>query len=197
MSPRAGLDIHIILNKAAALIDEQGLEQLSLGALAKALHIRTPSLYNHIAGLANLRVMLAVHGIRRLYNEMLHASAGRSGDEAVRSLSSAYVNFARSHPGLYDATFRSPNPGDGELNQAQHEIVSLVLQVLEGYGLQGDEGLHRVRGLRSLLHGFASIEQMGGFGLPLETDKSLHILLDTYIAGLRAAGQRGDDGISL
>ena len=38
---------------------------------------------------------------------------------------------------------------------------------------------------RSICHGFASIEQQGGFGLPLDLDISLHVLLETFIKGLR------------
>lgn len=52
------------------------------------------------------------------------------------------------------------------------------------YDLSHDTVLHLVRGLRSILHGFTSIEQMGGFGLPLDLDQSFTILLDTYIKGI-------------
>ncbi len=40
-----------------------------------------------------------------------------------------------------------------------------------------------VRGLRSLVHGFATLELAGGFGLPLEMDESFHYLIQTLING--------------
>ncbi|GGF95210.1 TetR/AcrR family transcriptional regulator [Paenibacillus abyssi] len=186
MSPRMGLDLPTILQKAGEIVDEKGLDHLSLGELARRLQIRTPSLYNHIEGLEALRQKLAIHGLHNLHERMVYAAVGRSGDEAVRALSEAYVSFARNHPGLYDATFRAPETDDPELQQAQHKVVELVVQVLQVYGLKDEAALHTVRGFRSILHGFASIELAGGFGLPLDLDKSFLLLIDTFLAGIHS-----------
>ncbi len=56
--------------------------------------------------------------------------------------------------------------------------------VLESYGLRGDEATHAIRGLRSLLHGFVSLEAAGGFGLPLDLDESFTRLVRVFAAGL-------------
>lgn len=102
-------------------------------------------------------------------------------DEAIHALGEAYVAFVRKHPGLYEATFLR----DEEVRKAGDGIVKLCLQVLQQYGLEGENALHATRGFRSICHGFASIEQQGGFGLPLDLDTSLHVLLETFIKGLR------------
>lgn len=192
MSPRIGLDLSTLLQTAVELVDEQGIDSLSLGELAKKLNIRTPSLYNHVDGLPDLKQKLSLHGVRKLYDRMAEAVSGVSGDDAVRSLSYAYVSFARQHPGLYEATFRAPSPTDPELQTAQHGVVEVVVRVLETYGLKDDLALHMVRGLRSLLHGFASIEQAGGFGLPLDLDKSFKLLVDTFLAGIHGRVKGGE-----
>ena len=44
--------------------------------------------------------------------------------------------------------------------------------VLRGYGLDGDDAVDATRALRSALHGFVSLEQAGGFGLPVDVDRS-------------------------
>src|SRR5260221_8231667 len=46
MSHRAGLDRSTVVEAAAKLVDEEGIEQLTLGRLAERLGVRTPSLYN-------------------------------------------------------------------------------------------------------------------------------------------------------
>jgi len=56
--------------------------------------------------------------------------------------------------------------------------------VLKPYHLPEDEALHAVRSLRSILHGFASLEQKGGFGMPLSTDETLDFLIRTFVLGL-------------
>ncbi|WP_416150792.1 WHG domain-containing protein [Salipaludibacillus sp. HK11] len=187
---RKGLDIPIILRKATQLIDENGLDQISIGSLAKELEVRPPSLYNHLKGLDELKQRLAVYGVEKLYDYMVEAAVGRSKDDAVRALSKAYVRFGHEHPGLYEATFRAPNRSDSELQQAQEAVVQLIVRVFESYGLKGEMALHTVRGLRSLLHGFISIEQMDGFGLPLDLDESFSIIIDTYLEGIDSIAKR-------
>src|SRR5579864_8016152 len=66
MAHRAGLDQTGVIDAAARLIDEEGLEQLSLGRLAERLGVRTPSLYNHVAGLPGLKRDLALYCLRDL-----------------------------------------------------------------------------------------------------------------------------------
>jgi hypothetical protein len=50
--------------------------------------------------------------------------------------------------------------------------------------LEEEAALHVARGLRSIFHGFSSIEQRGGFGLPLDIDLSYRMLIDTYLEGV-------------
>ncbi len=41
-----------------------------------------------------------------------------------------------------------------------------------------------MRGLRSIVHGFVSLEMTGGFGMPVGLDASFNWLIRTFIAGL-------------
>src|SRR2546428_295193 len=66
MSRRVGLDHATVVEAAAKLVDEEGLDQLSLGRLAERLGVRTPSLYNHVAGLPGLKHDLAIYCLRDL-----------------------------------------------------------------------------------------------------------------------------------
>jgi AcrR family transcriptional regulator len=184
MSPRIGLDLSTILQTATEIADKDGLDAVTLATLAKKLGIRPPSLYNHIEGLHGLRKQLAVYGLEQLYKTMAQAAIGRSGDDAVHALGNAYVTFARTHPGLYEATLQAPDPQDTDLQRASQEIVSLTLRVLHAYDLDDETALHAVRGLRSMFHGFASLEQKGGFGLPLDHDVTLRFLIDTFLTGI-------------
>lgn len=184
MSPRIGLDLQTILLAAAELADMHGIDGVTLASLANKLDIRSPSLYNHVNGLPGLRQKLAIYGLGQLLAVMTRAAVGRTKDDAVRALGEAYVSFARTHPGLYDATLRAPDPQDPDVQRAGGEIVDLVLRVLSAYGLENDAALHAVRGLRSILHGFVSLEQRGGFGLPLDLQVSLRLLIDTFLAGI-------------
>jgi len=182
--PRIGLDLTTILEAAGEIADLHGVHEVTLANLAKKLGIRPPSLYNHFEGLPGLRKQLAIHGIDRLYEVMADAAIGVSGTEAVLAISKAYVNFARKHPGIYEATLFAPDPEDEDVQQAGTKIVDLSVRVLQAYRLEGDLALHTVRGLRSILHGFSSLEQRGGFKLSLDLDESLMIILKAFLAGI-------------
>jgi AcrR family transcriptional regulator len=183
--PRTGLDTAALLQATAELADRNGLESVTLASLAQRLDIRSPSLYNHVKGLSDLRLKLAVHALDKLHDVLLRSAVGLSGDEAVRALGQAYVGFVRSHPGLYEATQLAADMKNPEMQRVgKFKIVDLVVRVLAYYDLEGEASLHAVRVLRSLLHGFASLEQHGGFGLPLDLDRTLELLIDTFLAGI-------------
>lgn len=175
-----------IIQSAAEIADSEGLDQVTLAALAKKLGIKSPSLYNHIEGMAGLRRELAIYGVEKLRETVFMASVGKSGEKAIYSIGLAYVNFVRRHPGLYEATMPVSSEYNERLQEVSDEIVNLLLLVLEEFNLERDEALHTVRGLRSLVHGFASLELKKGFGLDLSLEESLEEILKIFLAGLKA-----------
>jgi hypothetical protein len=114
---------------------------------------------------------------------------GKARADAILALAHAYRAFAKERPGLYAASLRAPDPGDLAHCAASDDILAILRAVLEGYGLRDDVAVHTIRGLRSLLHGFVSLELGGGFGLPLDVDESFVRLVRVFIAGL--PGQDG------
>src|ERR671916_238881 len=188
VSPRAGLGREVVVEAAASLADEKGLEAVTLSGLASELGIRTPSLYNHVAGLGGLRRELALMGVHELGQRLSRAAAGKAADEGIFGLAQAYRGFVKERPGLYAATVRSyrlSHPDDPELAQAEGRAFEPVLAVLASYGLSGEEALHAARGLRSVAHGFATLEVAGGFGIALDPEESFVRLLRAFAAGLR------------
>ena len=198
MARRPGLDRAVIAREAALLADSCGFHALSLAELAGRLGVRPPSLYNHVANLAAIERDLAVLGVRELGARLARAAVGKAGDDAVYALAQAYRTFVHERPGLYAATERAPAPDDEEWRMAGAEVVAIVQATLDGYGLRGDDAIHALRALRSFIHGFATLEQGGGFGIPLDLDESFRRLLAIYVAGVRAtSGQATTQGQEL
>ena len=184
MSHRAGLDQASVVEAAVKLIDEEGIEQLSLGRLAEHLGVRTPSLYNHVAGLPGLKHDLTLYCLHDLLDLILRATVGKSRAEAIFALANAYQAYAREAPGRYALTVQAPDPGDQEVHALAQQIVDVVRAVLAPYGLSEEDAIHAIRGLRSIVHGFISLEVAGGFGMPIDLDASFHWLINLFIAGL-------------
>ena len=192
MSRRAGLDQETVVEAAAKLVDEEGIEQLSLGRLAERLGIRTPSLYNHVAGLPGLKHDLALYCLRDVLNHLLHATIGKSRAEAIFAFANAYRAYARKTPGRYALTLQAPDPGDRELQAVAQQIIEVALVILEPYKLGEEEAIHAIRGLRSIVHGFISLEAAGGFAMPVNLDVSFHWLINVFVAGLDQPMMIGD-----
>lgn len=184
MSRRAGLDHEAVVEAAAKLVDEEGIDQLSLGHLAERLDIRTPSLYNHVSGLAGLKHDLALYCLRDLLNHATRATIGKSRAEAIVALADAYRSFARKTPGRYTLTQQAPDPGDLESQALAQQVVDVVRAILVPYRLSDEDAIHAIRGLRSIVHGFVSLEVTGGFGLPVDLDASFNWLINVFVAGL-------------
>ena len=184
MSHRAGLDQASVVEAAVKLIDEEGIEQLSLGRLAERLGVRTPSLYNHVAGLPGLKHDLTLYCLHDLLDLILRATVGKSRAEAIFALANAYRAYAREAPGRYALTVQAPDPGDQEVQALAQQLVDVVRAVLAPYRLSEEDAIHAIRGLRSIVHGFISLEVAGGFAMPVDLDASFHWLINLFIAGL-------------
>lgn len=187
MTRRAGLDQEAVIQAASALADAEGLDQLSLAHLAERLNIRTPSLYNHISSLDGVRHALAVRGARELAIRLARAAIGKNGEEGIFAVADAYRRFAKEHPGLYTASLRAAAPGDSELIAPADETMAVIRAVLAPYHLSDENFIHAARALRSLAHGFVSLELAGGFGIPVDIDTSYHTIVRMFAASLRDA----------
>lgn len=181
-----------IVDVAAGIVDEEGLDALSLARIASIVGVRAPSLYNHVGGLDDLRGALRLRALEELERSLQRAAVGRAGHDALTAVAMAYRDFAHAHPGLYPLTLgaggREPAGARdaGAADAAADRLVNVVLSVLAGYRLEGDEALHATRALRSSLHGFVSLENAGAFGLPLALDESFRRLIDMHDTAMAA-----------
>ncbi len=111
------------------------------------------------------------------------AAIGRAGRSALLAVPRSYRAYAQAHPGRYAASLRA-QPDDPEINDLGAQIVSLLIQLLAAYALSESDALHAVRGLRSIVHGFVSLEAVGAFKLALDLDESFDRLVSAFIDGL-------------
>ena len=171
--PRRGLNREAVVRAAAVLADERGLEALNLGRLAEDFGVSTPALYKHVDGIDGLRVELALLGLRDMVRLVSREAAGKAGDAAVEAIAGAYRQYGRAHPGVQAAARRAPTEDNEEWRRAGQELLEIVVAVLRGYGLDGDDALHAVRAFRSLVDGFLTLETGGAFGLALDVVRVL------------------------
>ena len=181
--PRAGLDRQKVTAAAAAILDQEGADSLSLARVAAELGVKSPSLYNHVDGLDGLIRSVALEGIEDMAEVCRTATMGLTGPEALRSLFHAYRNYAVDHPGVYPLT-QVARPEDHEFGAATAKALEPVLAVLASFGIEGDDLIHTARAARSAVHGFCLLEAQAGFGLEQNPDDSFERLVDLLSAAL-------------
>jgi AcrR family transcriptional regulator len=179
-----GLDPDRVADAAAAIADTEGLGAVTLARVAAQLGVRPPSLYNHVDGRDGLLRQIALAALRELTAALRTAAIGRSGADALVATARAYRAYAREHPGRYAATVAAPPGPDEEYQEVAGEAVEVMLAMLRGWQLEGDEAVHAVRGIRSAVHGFVTLESAGGFALPVDLDESFERLIRTLAVGL-------------
>jgi AcrR family transcriptional regulator len=179
-----------LLKGATVLVNQRGLDDLSMSELAQALNVRTPTLYSHVAGLDDLKRLLALHGLAELDRAMARATIGISGPDAVRAVLNSYREFVEKNPGLYAATVPTPPRSDREWSAAVDRLMDTLLACLQYYDLRGAEKVHALRGLRSLVHGFVSLESSGALKHPVNRNDSFAWLVESFLAALEKKAVR-------
>lgn len=181
---RAGLNRDRVAEEAAVMADELGLGKLTLAGLAQRLGVRQPSLYNHIDSMAGLHRDIAVQAKKDLGEVLARASVGRSGADAISTMSHAYRAWALEHPGRYEASNAMPAPGDVEDEAVSLSAIQVIADALIAYRLEGDDAIDAIRAFRSTLHGFVSYESAGAFRWNADVDRSFDRLIDGFIVAL-------------
>jgi AcrR family transcriptional regulator len=184
--PRAGLTEDRVIDEAERIADEVGLSRLTLAALAERLGVRQPSLYKHVEGMGGLQRSIAVRAKRELADVLARAAVGRARGDAIVSISNAYRRWAIEHPGRYAAVQHAPARDDIDDQTASQAVLEVISDVLAGYELRDDDAIDAIRALRSALHGFISLETDGGFGLPVDIDRSFDRLVRGLVTALGA-----------
>jgi AcrR family transcriptional regulator len=151
-----------IVNAALTFLDREGWDALTINALATQLGTKGPSLYNHVDSLEDLRRTVRMRVVDDIIGMLNAVGDGRTRDDAVVTMASAYRSYAHHHPGRYSAFTRMPLGGDDpEYTRATRAAAEPVIAVLASYGLQGESGFFAALEFWSALHGFVLLEMTG------------------------------------
>jgi AcrR family transcriptional regulator len=172
-----------VVDAAIALVDERGMAALTLAAVAERCGVAAPSLYKHVSSLADLRTLVGKRVMEELTDGFANAVLGRSGTDALAQLMRAYRTYVIEHPARYAAMPADP------LHQPQFaasgmRMLQVIQAVLRPWQLDEPDLVHTIRAARALVHGFASLEAAGGFGLPQDLDETYERLIRMFLATL-------------
>jgi AcrR family transcriptional regulator len=151
-----------IVNAALTFLDREGWDALTINALANQLGTKGPSLYNHVNSLEDLRRTVRMRVVGDIIDMLTNVAQGRTRDDAVIAMASAYRSYAHHHPGRYSAFTRMPLGGDDpEFTGATRAAAEPVISVLQSYGLEGEGAFYAALEFWSAMHGFVLLEMTG------------------------------------
>ncbi|MFE3167009.1 TetR/AcrR family transcriptional regulator [Streptomyces sp. NPDC059224] len=159
---RAGLTPERLTVAGAELADEVGFDQVTVSALARRFDVKVASLYSHLKNSQELRTRIALFALEELADRVADALAGRAGKDALAAFADAYRDYARDHPGRYDAARFRLDPETAAASAGVRH-AQMTRAILRGYDLTEPDQTHAVRMLGSVFHGYVSLELAGGF----------------------------------
>lgn len=194
---RRGITHSEIIEKAIELMEEVGYQQFSLRELAAKLEIKPSSLYNHIEGIEEINICIAIEAAARL-NRILQATideAVKSGealnesdgrDEAFMAAAFAYRRFAEENSQLYEALINMPKSNDDKIISAAFNSFEPLRELIKSYDLRDKENVNFIRGLRSVMHGFVELCNSGFMHRSkVSQDESYEAIIRQYLAILK------------
>jgi AcrR family transcriptional regulator len=144
-----GLSRERVLEAAVRLVDERGLEGLTMRALGRALGVEAMSLYRHVGGKADL-----LDGIQgAILAEMEVPPQQGPWRERLRSLCLAFRQVLLSHPRALGVFNSRPAVAPSSL-----EHTEAVLEVLASAGFSPEEQLYALHGLVGLIVGLTGLQ---------------------------------------
>ena len=173
-----------IVNAALTFLDREGWDALTINALATQLGTKGPSLYNHVNSLEDLRRTVRMRVVGDIIEMLNTVGEGRTRDDAVTAMASAYRSYAHHHPGRYSAFTRMPLGGDDpEFTEATRAAAAPVISVLGSYGLDGDNAFYAALEFWSAMHGFVLLEMTGAMA-GIDTDAVFTDMVMRLAAGM-------------
>jgi AcrR family transcriptional regulator len=175
-----------ILAAARAILEEDGLDAVTMQAVAARVGVRAPSLYKRVADRAALIKSIAdavTEELRRTLEPDVAADAEPS--DQLRAIAHRYRAFVGANRHGYALLFaplpRDMAPEPSALAAVGRPIVETMTGLTGGSG-----GLEAARTMVAWAHGFLAMEQAGGFRLGGDVDAAYAAGIETILAGVSA-----------
>lgn len=186
--PRVPLTRDAIVARAVEIVDEAGIESLSLRSLARDLGVSAPALYDHIDSKESLLRLMAREGYANLAARWERLD---TQDVAawIRATSHSYVAFALERPGLFSVMFRFrpavvSGPGEVEDDVATavfEQALQVLTRAVDDGTLAAGTPIELALALWAAMHGAATVQSMSPE--MRDADWLVDLMVDGLMAG--------------
>jgi AcrR family transcriptional regulator len=164
-----------------AIVEREGVDALTMQAVADAVGVRAPSLYKRVAGRDGLVRLIADQAAFELAGELDQAVVGSDAAADLRALAVAFRQFARRNPATYPLLFA---PGQGWISDEARDRASDAVRRVSAALVGDEQALPAARFVTAWAHGFVSMELADAFRLGGDVDEAWEFALDGVVAAL-------------
>ena len=175
-----------IIQTAAILSNEVGLDNLSLKIIAKELNIKYPSLYNHFSSLEDIRKKLMIYGWKNVESKMIKSTVDVSGYQALKNMCYEFYDYAINNKGVFSAMLWYNMYDDNENFDATKKLHEIIYKEIESLNISEENTKHAIRLMRSFLEGFALLVNNNAFGDSLSIKDSFNISIEILMDSIKA-----------
>ena len=175
----------LIIQTSASIANKVGLSNLSLKIIAEELNIKSPSLYNHISSLEEIKQRLMVYGWKQMEEKMLDSAVGVSGYEALKNMCYAFYDYATNNKGVFTAMLWYNKYESTQKENATTRLFNMLFKIMRPLDISDDNINHIVRTLRSFLEGFSLLVNNNAFGNPISVKESFDLSLEIIMNGIK------------
>ena len=176
----------LIIQTSASIANKVGLSNLSLKIIAEELNIKSPSLYNHISSLEEIKQRLMVYGWKQMEEKMLDSAVGVSGYEALKNMCYAFYDYATNNKGVFTAMLWYNKYESVEKEKATTRLFNMIFKVMKPLDISDVNINHIIRTLRSFLEGFSLLVNNNSFGNPVSIKESFNLSLEIIMNGIKS-----------
>jgi AcrR family transcriptional regulator len=174
----------------------QGLEELSLRALARSVGVSQTAPYRHFSDKSELLAALASRGYRKLLDALIAAgnSAGSDSEQEMYAFAHCYVHYAVANRDLFKLMFGpalQPQGNYPELRDSARETYDLVREIMRSGIDRGqfcEEDIdYLANAAWSAVHGLATlkIDRPELFERQIDLKRQIDLGVSIFIAGIR------------
>lgn len=184
-----------VLRAALEVLDRDGIDGLTMRAVAKTAGVTATAIYRHHASKDDLLRAVRQSVYRFWCSQCWLAMEGRDEAERLRLSYESYRRFALEHPSFYELLFL--RPAQGHVRQYPHGfrdrpaaafqfLTDRVAECMRAGLLRDDDPVEVALTLWAHLHGLVLLQRSGRFGDDPETFRAFYTKsVARLLAGLR------------
>lgn len=176
----------LIIETSVKLANIIGLENLSLKMIAEELNIKSPSLYNHISSLEDIKEKLMIYGWKQIEERMIDSAVGVSGYEALKNMCYVFYDYATNNKGVFTAMLWYNKYESIEKRHTTRRLFDVLFKIMKSLNISDDNINHSIRTLRSFLEGFSLLVNNEAFGNPISIKESFDLSLEIIMNGIKS-----------